>query len=373
MRVGLITTLQTNIGDDMIREGICSVIREAVGSESVTLKPVNKHQPWNVYPAWHPGQMAKLCEFVPKIGRRLSRFVDRGTSLLKHSKFDDCGLIVQCGAPVLWPNCHKCEWRFALWDHVIGRLHERIPIINLAAGSCYPWESQPALIEDEHDAFFLRSILGYCSVTTVRDRLAQDLVRSLGWTAELIPCSALVASADLNPAPMPENAPILINYMVGGGHYGWNQGIEAEAWLNVVRDLILRLRRRHRVAMLCHDQGEALLAAACAPDCEIIWPKTIGDYFQAVSTAKGGVCNRMHASVALAGLGIPSVAVCTDTRLLMVEAIGLPCFYVKEVSAEMLEHAVEDLVSKRAKEKERLRELQRHTRNRYLDIIRAVV
>jgi hypothetical protein len=66
------------------------------------------------------------------------------------------------------------------------------------------------------------------------------------------------------------------------------------------------------------------------------------------------------------------VAVCTDTRLLMVETIGLPRFYVKELSAELLEDTIEDLVSRRQNEKERLRELQKYTMKRYVDLMRTV-
>ena len=43
------------------------------------------------------------------------------------------------------------------------------------------------------------------------------------------------------------------------------------------------------------------------------------------------MCNRLHAAVALAGTrDSPLVSVGTDTRLLMVAAIGLPYRYVKD-------------------------------------------
>jgi hypothetical protein len=61
---------------------------------------------------------------------------------------------VQCGAPVLWPNCNKCEWAEPLWYSVIGRLHKKTPVLNLAAGSCYPWEKQPEKIAIQRTRIF---------------------------------------------------------------------------------------------------------------------------------------------------------------------------------------------------------------------------
>jgi hypothetical protein len=74
----------------------------------------------------------------------------------------------------------------------------------------------------------------------------------------------------------------------------------------------------------------------------------------------------MHASVALAGMGIPSVAIGTDTRLLMVKRLGLPFFPVKEASASALESTVEGLLLRRGEEEERLLALREETWQTYL-------
>jgi hypothetical protein len=77
----------------------------------------------------------------------------------------------------------------------------------------------------------------------------------------------------------------------------------------------------------------------------------------------------MHASVALAALGIPSVAICTDTRLLMVAELGLPTFYVKDVNENILEQEIEKGAKTLRTEQERLLALQRETWQSYISLI----
>jgi len=368
MRIGLITTLKTNIGDDLIREGICLLFQEAFKGHQIQFISVNKHIPMSVYPFWHPVHLEKITRFLPMGRFRIGQFIKRFAIKLKRTRFDGCQLIVQCGAPVLWPNCHLCEWAEPLWYQVVGRLSESLPVLNLAAGSCYPWERQPFRISDHGEAQFLKKILGYCQMTTVRDPLAQNLFTSLGEDTTLIPCSAFLAGrGKVNNRH--HGKIVLINYMSGAGHYDWNQGINPYHWRNTVTALIGQLRKRHPLAFLCHNESEYHMAQELAPEIPRLFPKTVGEYFDLVSNARVAICNRMHASVGLAGLGIPSIAVGTDTRLLMVNTIGLPSFYVKEMNLNQIEQGLEDLIRDLPKERERLLTLQSETWNRYLEII----
>ena len=365
MRIGLITTLGTNIGDDFIREGICLVLREVFKNKTIEFVPVNKHRPMTIYPKWHP---CRLAESVPYANRYAYALF--GTIFYKagYTLFDDCDLIVQCGAPVLWPGCHKAEWAVPLWHQVVGRLHERIPVLNLAAGSCYPWERQPANISEPHDAAYVSAILAYCRLTTSRDTLAQSLFSSLGGETPHIPCTAFLAAKDFEKHQESENL-VLINYMEGGGHYDWSQDIDKTKWQNIIQRFIDCMRKRHRIAFLCHDQKEYELAKHVDHSIDRFFPKSSDEYFRVTSKASAAICNRMHASVGLAGMGIPSVAVGTDTRILMVKTLKLPCHYVKDVSVELLEDDMEHLIKKAADQRERLRSLQSETVKAYIDIV----
>jgi len=371
MRIGLITTIDTNIGDDFIREGICRVIRSLVPDQRLEFVAVNKHSPIGVYPKWHPVKVLRSRRIRPGAARRACRSVSNRILGMGLTHFDSCDAIVQCGAPVYWPDCAHTAWREELWEEVVERLHRRIPVLNLAAGSCYPYDRQPEYFESGEDRQYARWLHSLCRATAVRDQLAFRLLGDAGCNAELIPCSAFLFTT---PSDATETAdgPVLISYMRGGGHqYGWSEGAEPEIWQSATRQLIDRLRKRHRVAMLCHNEEEAGLARELDPTCECIVPRTYSEFPRMVRTAKAALCNRMHAAVALAGMGIPSVAVCTDTRLLMVKQLGLPCFYVKDASAPQLEADLERLIASRHEVAASLKSLQEKTMAKYQDILKA--
>lgn len=368
-RIGLITTLDTNIGDDFIRLGIVRLLGDLFRGEGLELVPVNKHRPSTVYPSWHPMHLRRFANAGPLKRAKVGARFDWAAARMGHSRFDGCDLIVQCGAPVVWPSCHECEWALPLWHRVVAPLASRIPVLNIAAGSCFPWERRPTAIEDPRDAAFLRRILGYCRVTTARDTLARDLFASLGADTPFIPCTAFLAPPR-EPLPASGRELILVNYMERGGHYDWGQEIDAERWRDTMLLLIRRLSARHRLAFLCHNEKEALLASRLDSGIPRILPRDADAYFKAVSLAKGAVCNRLHASVALAGLGIPSVSVGTDTRLLMVDALGLPNHFVKEATADLIEGELEALIARGPAEEERLLALRRETSDAYLGLLR---
>jgi hypothetical protein len=161
--------------------------------------------------------------------------------------------------------------------------------------------------------------------------------------------------------------------MPGAGHFEWRQGIDEREWMETARSLVKRLSARHRVAFICHDMREYAAAERVNPDLPRFMPRTPEEYFSLVRASKAAVCNRLHAAVALASVGIPSVSVGTDTRLLMVAAIGLPYRYVKDVDAESLEDTIETLLVRRNDERDRLLELREWTWSRYIDEMARVV
>jgi polysaccharide pyruvyl transferase WcaK-like protein len=368
MRIGLITTLNTNIGDDFIREGICRVLRQLSPDEPIEFVTINKHEPMMLYPRWHPLRMLRAPFWRRCKIRNVASMFSYLFTGLGFTAFDSCDAIVQCGAPVYWPECATTTaWRKRIWREVIQRLHERIPVINIAAGSCYPFERMPLEFETPADAHYARWLHRLCSATTVRDPLAQKLLKNAGCAAELIPCSAFLFTSPDQSRPDPDG-PVLINYMPGAGHYDWKQNIQGERWEKTVRELIQRLETRHRVVMLCHDETELAHARRIAPQCEAILPRSYREYASLVGNAQAAVCNRLHASVALAGMGIPSVAVGTDSRLLMVSQLGLPAHYVKDVTVELLESDVAKAIANRAFIAQRLERLQTATREQYAEL-----
>lgn len=369
--IGLISTLQTNIGDDLIRLGIQRLIQDLFKESKIQYEIINKHKPLSIYPNFHPYRWA---QHLPRGRRLITSSIGKYLSLLGKNKFNKSDLIIQCGAPVAWPGCHNAEWVEPLWHQVVGRLASELPVMNLAAGSCYPWKDRNCIVSnlDSKDSSYLRDILSYCSLTTARDKLAEDIFTHLGSKAPLLPCTAFVSAHGLPPANL-ESDLILINYMEGAGHWDWGQNIIYSEWQLTIKKLINSLHERYDLAFLCHSEEEYHLVKKVDPKIKRVWPKNIEEYFGLIASASAAVCNRMHATIGLASIGIPSIAVGTDTRLYMVNETGLPYFYVNDISFGKLENELENLIKTRFQNQEQLLELRKNTWIKYKNHIQEVV
>jgi len=367
VKTGILTTINTNIGDDFIRIGIENVINSLRRGKVTKFTYVNKHHPESILT---PKNIFQTILNLPSFKGK-QRFINLFYSNFNHSFniFKKQDLIIQSGAPVLWPNCFNSEWNIPFWYETAGKLHNQIPVLNLAAGSCYPWENQKGFL-DERELIFAKEIGSFCSLTTTRDKLAHKLFNEADTANHLIPCSAFLVNSEFKNTETGKY--ILINYMHAGGHFDWNQHIDSRLWENTMKEVILTLRQQHEVRFICHNQKEYDLAAALNPEIKIHFPKNIEEYMECIKNAKAGINNRMHASVAMASFGIPSISVCTDTRLLMLDLLGLPTFYVKNVNAEELISTINNCLENSVSEKSRLFELKRNTFEKYRELLQPI-
>lgn len=368
-KIGLVTTLNTNIGDDFIREGIILLLEKVFDKDELDIIKINKHKPFLIYKKYN---LIRFVEYLPKGKFRARNLLNAISKDYGKTVFDDKDIIIQCGTPVIWPGCSNAEWVIPIWHNAIGKNYKKATCLNLAAGSCFPWENQPEVIIGQNDKFFLKSILNYCKLITTRDKLAKELFRSLGYDAELLPCTAFLVGMKYKRINSKNNI-VLINYMEGGGHYDWGQKIDSSKWRNTLKEFIKKYRSKYKFVFLAHNQREYDLAFQLEPTLDRTWPKTSKEYFDLISNAKTAICNRMHASVAMAGLGIPSIAVGTDTRLKMPELLGLPIFYVKDITLEKLEISFLELLENLSAEKERLKNLQEDTFQKYISLLQKFI
>jgi Polysaccharide pyruvyl transferase len=372
MRIGLITTINSNIGDDFIRDGIAQVLRHVYSDVDVRFLAINKHEPFSVYPVWHPLRWLQPLDRLPR-GKQVAATLKASASQALHrfggTRLDRVDAIVHCGAPLMWPGCHRSVWASALWDQVVYRLAPRVPVLVLAAGSAYPWEDQPNAVKDPSDAAFLGRVLDACRLVTARDELVSQLAYGLGTMVPTIPCTAFLVGRRFAVPTGGDEEVVLFNYMPGGGHWSWGQGIDPEHWMVTARTVIDRLSRRHRIAFLCHDREEYEAAELLEAELPRFLPTSIESYFSLISRSKAAITNRIHGAVALASLGIPSISVGTDTRMSMLAPIGLSFKYVKEVDPEQLEDELEEIVSHRHEERERLISLRDTTWDRYTEAV----
>jgi polysaccharide pyruvyl transferase WcaK-like protein len=363
VRIGLVTTMATNIGDDFIREGIGYVVRELLSKNRVNCVVVNKHRPHTVYHRWHPIRWCYDDDFHARqhLGP-LRRMAQNWLPSVGLSRFDSCDMIIQCGTPIIWEGCRNSEWARLIWKDVLARLSRSgTPVLNIGGGSCYPWEKQPTTLTGTADEAFIRLMLNAASLTTVRDDLSMQLFHALGHRTQLISCPAILAGQIFATTAKPKRM-VIVNYMRGGGHYDWGQRIDVSLWEATMSNLLTRLLQDGwEVLLLAHDESELAEYARLWPDLPRNFPATAKEYFETIRNAAFGIFNRMHASVAAAGMGIPSVAIGTDTRNMMVTTLGLPAFYVKDANMDKLVAVVDELIAHRSAESERLLRLREAT------------
>jgi hypothetical protein len=370
MKFGLLSTLHTNIGDDLIRRGIIKIITSSRPEERDDFLVINKHRPLSIYPLHHPARWLDI-DFLAR--RSITRKWAAAFARFGPSKFDDRDILIQCGTPVFWEGCYNCEWRYPVWEQVMCRLSESRTVMNLAAGSCYRWEGHdmPAVLSTS-DLNFMQKILNACSVTTVRDVLAQQICSSLGYKVPIVPCAASLAFYD-EPLPNPDKT-IMINFMDGGGHFDWDQGIDKSWWIEQMRKIIAHLSSgSFRITFLCHDAKEYRLSGMLFPGLTRIEARSTDEFKEHAAKAHIGICNRLHAAVGMAGLGVPSIAIGTDTRGLMAEAAGIEFVYVKDAAAANIISKIEKLIANRSDEHDRLLAIRQSSFTAYRKLLDPIL
>ena len=379
IRVGVLGHWGGNIGHGIMALGVQRILKEAFGGQAEWL-PIEQHRPFDIYPKWHPLRYAFLLNHgrggtAMRPIKQLINRRDISALLWQFSWVGTLDLGIACGGPLITPHMSRGDLGL-MHHHMFGAFASKgLPLLNLSVGSGYPWEHVQKTLTDEENIKFLKRVFEYSSVTTVRDELAQRLCADIGEQCELVLDTGLVAGNEFcRLAERYIGQPcVVINYQTYGANEDWGQNVNPEVWRNTVWNLIARIRGRYPLAFICHNEHEVQLAEKMDTTIPRYQPKTMQEYAQVISGAIAGISNRLHAAIALAGIGVPTVAVGTDTRLGALQAIGLPCFYAKEASAELLEETLENLIRNRTSENERLLFLREKTLNRYVEIVRNAI
>lgn len=325
LRVAFMTTIGRNVGDEFIREGIRSFFDDAIGAGRYEAFHVCKHD------------LETLANPVYDESEQLS------------DKFRDADVIVQAGAPVYWSNgrftsCNS-EWAQALWYDRIFKLGGEKLILNLGAGAGQKSiDDLNAMIGDEGLATFARSAGEACAWTTVRDPLAHAFLEHSNVAHDLIPCPAFHAARRFagNGAPPPAGDFLAVNLMKIAGHYRMKPQTDASQWRGVIDALLPRLRSRHRLLFVAHDQAEADFQRELAhPGEHVFLAGDYRDYISLYGKVKGIVANRVHGAVCVAGFGRPAVIVGNDCRIGIGTPIGIPARDSADATADWIERELE--------------------------------
>lgn len=209
--------------------------------------------------------------------------------------------------------------------------------------------------------------------TVLRDVVAEAVLRALGKEPVLLTCLVVGSGQIFERAPQivsGDKLRVLINFQRLGATADWGQDVNLATWLRRIRGVIGTLRSRHDIVMLAHNQQEFELAETVAPDLPRILPKNQTQYAETIRNAKGAIVPRIHAGIALTGIGVPSIVVGTDTRLATINQFGLQTMFVKEADPQWLVDKLETVLGNGEEEFNRLISLRENTVRSYAEIFR---
>ncbi len=380
VKVSIITTVNHNVGDDFVREGIIHLLRKAWGPLNAQF--IHKHLPFTARPelSWvHSSRLDhKIFGNDLRVVEKLGRWTDRLLPVFPWSDtIRNCDALVQSGAPIYWLNsdgdCAHNEW----WEPLIERRWKSIskgrPFLNLAGGTCQPWQSDGSEFVDRKDVLeYIRNFFDLTRLTTLRDELSLKVLGLAGRKAEVLPCTSIFAVDNLGISFSPGEY-VVLNYMPAGGHFRFGQPIDAQLWERRFAEFVSALSKRERCVMACHDEKELKAAARLFPKLEIFHSHNHKDFLQFYAKAKWGVMNRVHGGFALASLGKPAAIIGSDTRAQMASMIGLPSVFVNDATPEWLATQADLMEEKQNSFPKFMRALKDDSEARYIQLLSAAL
>lgn len=336
MQIALITTLQHNPGDDFVRDGIKYLLKNQFGESFVRFLYIHKHTP--ITARYGFGRVRRLKKYE-KLDQRLPLKLS-GDKILK------ADLVVQCGAPIYWChehiNSHCCdnEWVEPLIRRRF-RQNEKAKFLNIAGGSCQTFYSDgsevcPRCLD------YIKELFDLSALTTLREKVAGDILKRTGSTAPVLPCTSLFAG-DENGIHAEPGDYVVVNFMKLAGHYAFSDDIDKAGWLSVFNDVYDKLKKTERVVFVCHNEKEKKQAKLIDPNAKMFYSKNHVDYLKVYAGAKYGVVNRIHAAYAMAAFGKPSVVIGNDSRTRMIDLLDLERIYVNDAEVDLLLDKIEEM------------------------------
>jgi len=328
-----ITTVNHNVGDDFVREGIIYLLTQKFKDTALNFELIHKHSP-----------ITTRHGFEWFRNYRFSSYVDRFLPLsITKDRVLEADILVQSGAPVYWchsetngPHCYANEWFKPLIKRRYLKTALKAPFLNLAAGTCQRYDSDGSEFDScKSCQHYIEDLQGLTKVTTVRDKLAKKILNNMGFDAPVIPCSSIFARELFGIEP--ENPEyVALNYMRGGAHYLFGQKIKFEKWENNFRRFYKTLSNFETCVFVCHNQDEVSNAKLIASNAHIFISHAYRDYIKFYAKAKFGIMNRVHGAFLIASFGRPAVLIGNDSRVKMLEEIGLPHTFVNNADLDWL-------------------------------------
>jgi hypothetical protein len=371
-RICLLTTIDTNVGDDWIREGLCYLIMRSCNNP-IDFELINIHD-WKGSIIDDNGNDKILsADAIIMAGTPFYFINERKDLIRKGAKliFSLFGLVT--GYSKYDGRCSGAPHVKPLWYDRIKKCYPKKPVAILAAGTNLNYYSNASeLMRDRFIQNFLKDIHSWSRLNTVREPLASSLLRQMQIEHYQFPCTAFWAMDNASIKPYKNPEVVVFNYMPSGGHYRFEQRI-GKKWESAVMELYqdcVKYYGKHRIRFICHDSKEADEAVKLIGSKNVYYEKGSIKTIELYRYARTGVVNRCHALMAMAGFGSPGLVVGKDSRTLMATEIGLPRYYYEKVNSEDLFTEIKLMYDGFEGHNGRLKKLKHEKEMDYVDLIK---
>jgi hypothetical protein len=365
--VSIVTTINHNIGDDFVREGIVSILNDVVKIGKIEC--IHKHSPVTVVYG---------KEYIRNL--RVSRIVEPVLrSISAKNRITDADLLIQSGAPIYWcheneAHCADNEWYNSLIRKRFLKDKRDRKFLNIAGGSCQRYYSDGSEINNcSKCKSYIAEFFDASDLTLLRDDLAKKMLNAAGRDAEVLPCTSIFAKDRYNVKAQKGDY-IAVNFMENGGHYTFGQSIDALKWRNNFALLVKKLKHYGRVVAACHTQNEEDIVKKIVPDIDTyIVPNDHVSFMNFYSKARFAIVNRVHAGFMMASFGKPVAVIGNDSRALMINKLSLSSYYVDDINVQMIDNIINELLYRELTYKDEFEVICVEAREKYVNKISEVI
>ncbi|QBJ16070.1 polysaccharide pyruvyl transferase family protein [Agrobacterium sp. 33MFTa1.1] len=351
------TTRQWNPGDEFILQGVRNVLKElevdhcpVIYNRNPDIRP--SHQDRQLFRTSKlPSDFNSQVDFVDLEANLKLGFFDNSVKPDTNCEFVDW--VIMSGTPE-W-----CSARMTDLYSLILRYNLPVMIIGVG-GNC----------DIYHESY--REVISKSKLLTVRDHNTFKAVLKQGFSAEEIPCPALL-SAKVNQELNIQNVKkiALIYHATADDSVIWN-GFSSDAF-NYTNSLYRRLLSdyagQYQFSIVCHYIDEIPLARRDFPDLEIEYSFESKDYYHIYSQFDLVVGPRVHGVGVAASLGVPGIAISHDSRGSTTKGFLAEVLSVGTPESEALAK-IADMIANIASRSAILKKHKRLTMDRYKTLVR---
>ncbi|MBD3180734.1 hypothetical protein GF312_00480 [Candidatus Poribacteria bacterium] len=304
MNLSIITTIGINAGDNFIYEGFKKLF------------PVKKY-----------GSILLINKADVPRSKEYRELIDLSD------------IIVICGSPIFYKECYKMKWQNRILDYS-KKSGKKILLFAVGSNFLCSADGKVKPPVETRDGRYRKFVSRYNEAIidgfNVRDRYCRNFLNGLGFqNVNQVSCPSLF-SGDMR---IKDNDADLI-FLIWGDDY-WSCKLSPKKILKICHEIKAILEKefsQQKVVWVCHDFNSYKRLLKKVKNQEVLFSNNYIDFFKYYKRCRFAFSVKVHGSMLLSSMGIPSLLLQLDSRASVIEALdetyAVPAMETEEI-AEM--------------------------------------